>query len=224
MPSFLKNQLTFLRQFGSQFETTGSLLPSSRFLARAITRYLAERGDAPIRVLECGPGTGAFTDQIVRHLRPGDHFDLVELNETFVDVLENRFATESHWQAVRDLAEIHQLPLQELGDEDASGDCSDRQPYDFIISGLPHVNFPPAVVETITDAYFQFLKPGGTLSYFEYMFIRPLKKQITTGATRNKIHGVDRIMAAYLREHRIARDNVFLNVPPAWVQHLLVEK
>jgi len=211
MLQFLRNQFVFLREFGGKFETTGSILPSSRFLAKAVTRYLAGRGGPPIRVLECGPGTGAFTDQIVRHLRPGDQFDLVELNASFVEVLQKRFATEPHWQAVNDLSEIHQLPLQDLGD---------REPYDCIISGLPHVNFPPAVVETITDAYFKLLKPGGTLSYFEYAYIRPLKKTFTLGATRQKIHGVDRIMSGYLQKHSLRRDSVLLNVPPAWAQHL----
>ncbi len=215
MLRFLRNQFVFLKQFGEQFETTGSLLPSSRFLAKAITRYLAERGDAPIRVLECGPGTGAFTDQIVRHLRPGDQFDLVELNEAFVAILENRFASEPTWQMVANQVEIHQLPLQEF----------DRpEPYDFIISGLPHVNFPPAVVETITDSYFRLLRPGGTLSYFEYLYIRPLKKIVTVGATRQKIHAVDRILAGHLQNHRLRRDTVLLNVPPAWVQHLRVQE
>ena len=218
MLRFLRDQFVFLREFGSRFETTGSILPSSRFLARAITRYLSQRGDAPIRVLECGPGTGAFTDQIVQHLRAGDRFDLVELNEAFVGVLKKRFAAETHWQAVADLSEIHQLPLQEL--DDPKND--DPAPYDFIISGLPHVNFPPAVVETITDSYFRLLKPGGTLSYFEYAYIRPIKKKVTLGATRQKIHGVDRIMAGYLQRHHLCRDNVFWNVPPAWVQHLRV--
>ena len=215
MLRFLRNQLVFLKQFGGQFETTGSLLPSSRFLAKAVTRYLAERGDAPIRVLECGPGTGAFTDQIVRHLRAGDQFDLVELNEAFVDVLQKRLATESHWQTVAEQTKIHQLPLQEFGDE---------APYDFIISGLPHVNFPPSVVETITDSYFRLLKPGGTLSYFEYLYIRPLKKIVTVGGTRQKIHAVDHILAGHLQNHRLSRDTVLMNVPPAWVQHLRVEE
>ena len=218
MLRFFREQFVFLRQFGKQFETTGSLLPSSRFLAKAICRFLAERGEGPVRVLECGPGTGAFTDRIVRHLRPGDRFDLVELNEDFVQVLQKRFAEESHWEAVADLCEIHQVPLQDFGD--ASGEA---EPYDFIISGLPHVNFPPEVVATITEAYFRLLKPGGTLSYFEYLYIRPLKKIVTLGATRRKIHGVDRILAAHLQRHRLCRDTVLRNVPPAWVQHLRVE-
>lgn len=211
MRRFIRDQFVFLREFGGRFETTGSILPSSRFLAKAITRYLAGRGDKPIRVLECGPGTGAFTDRIVRHLRADDRFDLVELNESFVDVLKKRFESQTHWQAVADLSEIHQLPLQDFDSGEA---------YDFIISGLPHVNFPPEVVELITDAYFRLLKPGGTLSYFEYAYIRPIKKAVTLGRTRQKIHGVDRIMAGYLREHRLRRDSVIRNFPPAWVQHL----
>lgn len=214
MLSFLRERLVFLREFGGKFETTGSILPSSRFLARAITRYLADRGDEPIRVLECGPGTGAFTDQIVRHLRPGDRFDLVELNESFVEVLKKRFATEPHWQAIADSSEIHQQLLQ---------DFDDSQPYDFIISGLPHVNFPPEVVETIFQSYFKLLKPGGTLSYFEYAYIRPLRTALTIGKTRQKIAGVNAIVTEHLNNHRIRRDQVLVNFPPAWAQHLRVK-
>lgn len=214
MLGFLRERFVFLREFGGKFETTGSILPSSRFLARAITRYLSDRGDQPIRVLECGPGTGAFTDQIVRHLRPGDHFDLVELNESFVDVLKNRFATEPHWQAVSDSSAIHQQLLQ---------DFDDSQPYDFILSGLPHVNFPPEVVDTIFQSYFKLLKPGGTLSYFEYAYIRPLRTALTLGKTRKKVIGVNAIVTQHLNNHRIRRDQVLVNFPPAWAQHLRVE-
>ena len=211
MLRFLRDQFVFLREFGGKFETTGSIVPSSRFLARAITRYLAQRGDQPIRVLECGPGTGAFTDQIVRHLRRGDRFDLVELNAAFVDVLNKRFAEESHWQAIAEQAAIHQLPLQEF---------ADTEPYDFIISGLPHVNFPPELVQTIFESYFRLLQPGGTLSYFEYMYIRPLRRTFTIGQARRKIVGVNRVVESYLQQHRLRRENTFINFPPAWVQHL----
>ena len=156
----LKQQATFVKQFGTRFETTGSLMPSSRFVAKAITRYVQQRGDAPIRILECGPGTGPFSDCIVRLLRPGDAYHLVELNENFVDILRQRFTREAHWSRVREMAEIFELPLQ---------DFSPDEKYDFIISGLPHINFPTNVVEEITAAYFELLKPGGMLSYFEYM-------------------------------------------------------
>jgi len=207
----LKQQATFVKQFGTRFETTGSLMPSSRFVAKAITRYVQQRGDAPIRILECGPGTGPFSDYIVRLLRPGDVYHLVELNENFVDVLRQRFTRETHWSRVKEMAEIFELPLQ---------DFSPDEKYDFIISGLPHINFPTTVVETITAAYFNLLKPGGMLSYFEYMYVRPLRKMVTLGNDRQRVREVNAIMEAHIGRHRIRRESILINVPPVWVQHL----
>ena len=207
----IRSQLLFMSQFRSRFETTGSIIASSRFLAKAITRYLAERGDEPIRVLECGPGTGAFTDQIVRHLRPGDVFDLVELNESFVGVLEHRFVSEDLWNAVTDISNIHQLPIQEF---------QSQQPYDYVISGLPLMNFPPDMVDLIMQTYFRLLKPDGTLSYFEYAAIRPIRKALAFGAGGKRVRDVDAVLQKYLCTDRFATDTVLLNLPPAWAQHL----
>lgn len=210
----LKQQATFVKQFGTRFETTGSLMPSSRFVAKAITRYAQQRGDAPIRILECGPGTGPFSDCIVRLLRPGDAYHLVELNENFVDILRQRFTREPHWSRVREMAEIFELPLQ---------DFSPDEKYDFIISGLPHINFPTNVVEEITAAYFELLKPGGMLSYFEYMYVRPLRKMVTLGNDRQRVREVNAIMEAHIGRHRVRRESILINVPPVWVQHLYLD-
>ena len=207
----LRNQMVFLSQFGRQFETTGSLIASSRFLAKAITRFLADRPDQPIRVLECGPGTGSFTNQIVRNLREGDTFDLVELNESFVDILKQRFETEEAWRAVHPLSTIHEVPLQDFQTE---GD------YDFVISGLPLINFSPVLVAEIMEVYFRLLKPGGMLSYFEYMYIRPIRKTVSVGASGRRVREINEIVESYIGRHRVARDSVFLNTPPAWAQHL----
>ena len=201
----------FFREFCGRFETTGSIIPSSQYLAQAITRHLARRGTAPIRVLECGPGTGAFTNEIVRHLQPHDTFDVVELNGSFVQTLRNRFACDRRWQAAAALTTIHQLPFQEF---------VPPAPYDFIISGLPHINLPERLVGEIIDGYSKLLKPGGMLSYFEYMYIRPIRKAVTLGIDRNRIQEVDCLMNSHLARHQVTRDSILLNLPPAWVQHL----
>lgn len=211
MFQLLKDQTAFFRQFRQQFETTGAIAPSSRFLAKSMTRYLAQRGDAPIRVLEIGPGTGPVTNRIVRLIRPGDTFDLVELNDEFVRILNQRFESDSQWSTVRQIAQVHQIPVQ---------DYQSDQPYDIVISGLPLNNFPADLVETIAGTYLRLLKVGGTLSYFEYMYVRPVRRIVTRGPEKERITRIDDIMQKQCDDHRIRRDSIWFNVPPAWVQHL----
>lgn len=212
MSSTFKNQIAFFRQFRKRFETTGAIAPSSRFLAKAMTRYLAARDpQKPVRVLEIGPGTGPVTDEIVRLLQPHDRFDLVELNEEFVQILRQRFEQETAWKKVAAQSQIHQMPIQ---------DYQVSEPYHFVISGLPLNNFPAALVTTITDAYFRLLRPDGVLSYFEYMYVRPIRRVITRGAERERICAIDDTLRGYCDRLRIRRDNVWINIPCAWVQHL----
>lgn len=220
MKQFITDHFAFFREFRRQFETTGSITPSSRFLARALCRPLERRehagagtsaGDAarPVRILEVGPGTGAVTRRIVSLLRPGDVLDLVELNPEFVAVLKRKFS--SDFAEAADQSTVYERSL-EAHDSDA--------PYDFVISGLPLNNFPPDLVERIFEAYFRLLAPTGTLSYFEYMFIRPLRRSIGHRRERARMTEVNAVIRPYLDRNRFQRDWVFVNFPPAWVQHL----
>lgn len=212
MLSALKNQAAFFRQFRQRFETTGAIAPSSRFLARSMTSFLTSRDrSVPVRVLEIGPGTGPVTDLIVKQLQPGDRFDLVELNEDFVAILKARFENEQAWMSVKNQSTIHQLPVQDY--------IVDEQ-YDFVISGLPLNNFPAELVKSIADTYFRLLKPRGVLSYFEYMYVRPIRKVVTRGAEKIRISAIDETLRTHCERSRIRRDSIWVNVPPAWVQHL----
>lgn len=206
----MREQLIFFREFRQRFKTTGAVAPSSRFLARAMTEPLARR-DGPVRVLEIGPGTGAVTRTIVRHVRPGDRFDLVELNEAFVEMLRSNFENDVDYRRAADVSQIHACPLQEFQSD---------EPYDYIISGLPLNNFSAELVREIFAAYFRLLKPGGTLSYFEYMYVRPARKLVTRGDEKARLVALDEIMGSYRSKHHVRTDWVFANFPPAWVQHL----
>ena len=176
-----------------------------------MTRYLANRGSEPVRVLEIGPGTGPVTQKIVSLLTSGDRFDLVELNESFVGILNERFQQDETWKKAAPFSEIHQLPIQ---------DFQPGEKFDFVISGLPLNNFPADVVESICNTYFDLLKPGGILSYFEYMYVRPVRKVVTRGDEKIRISRIDDILQGHCERHRVRRDNVWINIPPAWVQHL----
>ncbi|MBX3443596.1 MAG: methyltransferase domain-containing protein [Planctomyces sp.] len=212
MLTALRDQLCFFRQFRQRFETTGAVLPSSRFLARAMTRPLQSLS-GPRRVLEVGPGTGAVTGRIVRLLRPDDRFDLVEINETFAQHLKDRFQADPHYRRCADQSQVHVCPLQDFACE---------APYDAIISGLPFNNFPAELVESLVDRCLGLLKPGGTLSFFEYMYIRPARLLITRGPEGERLARIESILQDRFTRCRERRDWVFVNMPPAWVQHLRV--
>lgn len=210
MKQALAEHLTFFQQFRKTFVTTGAVAPSSRFLAKAMTQPLSKR-NGPVRVLEIGPGTGAVTNQIVRLLRDGDRFDLVELNRRFVDVLNARFNGHPDYRKLAHCSAVHHLPLQEF---------RSPEPYDFIISGLPLNNFPVPLVEEIFGSFFSLLRPGGVLSYFEYMYVRPMRRLVAKPDEKVRLAGLEDVIRRYLGPHRFRQDWVFVNVPPAWVQHL----
>lgn len=210
MKRFLGEHVEFFRQYRHRFQTTGAVAPSSRFLARALARPLQQHASAA-RVLEVGPGTGAVTRRLVRLLKPHDQLDLVELNESFVEILERRFADDPDFRRVADRSRVHRCPIQEFP-------CS--EPYQFIVCGLPFNNFPPDLVREIFGAFFRLLAPGGVLSYFEYMYMRPLRKVVSNRAGRERLGELEDVLQDYLCRHRFRRDWVFVNIPPAWVQHL----
>lgn len=208
----LLDQIAFFREFRSRFETTGSILPSSRFLARAMTGPLREHPrTAPLRILEIGPGTGAVTGTILKQLRPDDRFDLVEINENFVAMLRQRFESDPAWKKGAAQSQIHCCPLQ---------DFPKTGQYDVIISGLPFNNFPVSLVESLVGASWDLLAPGGTYSFFEYMFVRPIRCRLSNRADSERLSAIEAFMQGRFRESRFRRDWVFANVPPAWVQHL----
>jgi phosphatidylethanolamine/phosphatidyl-N-methylethanolamine N-methyltransferase len=209
----IAESVLFFREYRRNFHSTGALLPSGRFLAAALSRFIADESGslAPRRILEVGPGTGAVTRQIITGMRSTDSLDLVELNATFVEQLQHRFKTEPTFQAVADRARVHHCPVEELPHDRA---------YDVIVSGLPLNNFSAAVVEQILGSLVTLLAPGGTLSFFEYIAVRHARAMVSGQTERKRLRGVAAAMKAVLDPHEIRRDAVWLNVPPAWVHHV----
>jgi phospholipid N-methyltransferase len=213
MPSWAECK-QFYRQFREQYHTTGSILPSSRALARAMTRPM-RRAKPPRRILEVGAGTGAVTAEIVRQLRRGDQFDIVEINADFVAYLGQRFSEEPDFRRRRAQSRIMHCPLQEVPGEHG---------YDFMISGLPLNNFSLDLVEDIYHSYERLLKPGGTLTCFEYVWIRAMKMPFVSASEQTRLVKLTQYLQAKIRRYQIGEEIVFLNVPPAVARHLRFRK
>lgn len=200
----------FWREFRQNFHTTGAVLPSGKRLSQALARFAAG-GDRPKRILEVGAGTGAVTRFISRAMGPDDRLDLVELNASFAQSLRTMLHDDPHYAKTADRIAVLETAIEEFPTD---------EPYEVIISGLPLNNFSAESVQSILDRLMKLLKPGGTLSFFEYIAIRRIKGLISRRDERHRLRDIGQVTDRLFAEHEIRRDPVLLNVPPAWVHHL----
>lgn len=212
MPSRLHEHRTFLAEFRRNFETTGAILPSGRPLARALTRYVGG-SHPPRKILEAGPGTGAVTAQLLDSLGPADEVDLVEWNASFVDLLRERFRHDRRFQPLAERCRVIHEKVEALPGEGV---------YDLIVSGLPLNNFSVELVDAVLKAFVRLLRPGGVLSFFEYVAVRRARRVLGAQQHRERLRGIERTLQTFLAEHGIGRELVWRNVPPAWVHHVRI--
>lgn len=201
---------TFWAGSREHFKTTGSILPSSRFLANELARPL-NSPRPPLRILEVGPGTGPVTRSLLQRLIPGDTLDLVELNPMYTERLKQHLANDPLF--MRHASQIRIIPA---AIESVPGESL----YDVIVSGLPLNGFPPGLVRRIYHALRRLISPGGTLTYFEYAWIRPIQKLAANAEERKRIAKVARIVERYIRKFQCGKTLVPANVPPAYVRRL----
>lgn len=144
-------------------------------------------------VVEYGPGTGAFTAQILQSKRPGTEFFAVELNSNFAATLATRFPDVPILQD--SVANIEQLCQQQQISE-----------VDAIICGLPWAAFSDHDQTDYLDAMMRVLRPGGYFATFAY-----LQGMALPAARRFR-----KKLQSYFADVRIS-PTVWLNFPPAFV-------
>ena len=210
MSKKLKEYRLFWREFRQNFHTTGAVLPSGKRLSKALARFAGE-GDQPKRILEVGAGTGAVTRFISQAMGPNDRLDLVELNASFAESLRTMLRDDPHYAKTADRIQVLETAIEAFPTD---------EPYEVIVSGLPLNNFSVESVEGILSQLMKLLKPGGTLSFFEYIAIRRFKAVVSRRDERERLRGIGRITDGLFSKHEIRRDPILLNVPPAWVHHL----
>ena len=199
--------LTFIRESLTNFQRTGALVPSSPWLAKKLAEPIStgrEHGQC-VNILEAGPGTGALTTEIVRHLKPGDHLTLAEINSCFVKHLENRLLQDPALSPWAHQITIHHGPVEEIGLS---------RHFDFIVSGLPFNNFTPELVQQIFNSFLEAAKPAGTISFFEYVGIRRLALPFLSDKEKERLNAVEDIIEEFM--NRGEREVALLNFPPAW--------
>lgn len=145
----------FLAQFIARPGVIGAVAPSSRWLARAMVEGLDLNGAQA--VVEFGPGSGAFTDEIVARIGDQTKFFAIERNAPMAEHLRERHP-ELH-VVTGDAGEVVKL-AGEQGIKAGGVDC--------ILSGLPWPSFNDELRTRILQAAFNALRPGGELRTFGY--------------------------------------------------------
>ncbi|OPZ23018.1 MAG: 16S ribosomal RNA methyltransferase KsgA/Dim1 family protein [candidate division BRC1 bacterium ADurb.BinA364] len=196
----------FLKQTIRAFHTTGAVAPSSRYLAQAMCRPLErlERQGA-LRVLEVGPGAGAFSRHIAQRLRPGDRLDLVELNPEFACSLRR-------WARERPAGG----PIIRVVQSDILAFRASK-PYDLLITGLPLNNFSASLAESLLRHFVELAREGAPIAFFEYQGIRRVKRALL--GRREQFDCGGAVIDDWIRRFGVKRERVWRNVPPAWACH-----
>lgn len=151
----LRDGLGFLGRFLRNPRSVGAVLPSSRYLARALVGRLALRPDE--LVLEYGPGTGPVTE-IVRDVLPaGANYLGIELDPRFHAMLTKRYPGMAfHLGSAADVQSIL----------DARGLPRPAR----IVSGLPFASLPAAVQDSIVHGIVECLRGShGEFRTFQYV-------------------------------------------------------
>lgn len=163
-----------------------------------------------MRVLEVGAGTGAVTRQVLARLRPGDRFDICEINPEFCAFLS---AALPRWAAQIPDVVVRLLPV----DVRTLGEGG----YDRIVCGLPFNNFSPAQVSELFDHLLGLLAPDGILSYFEYTWLRQIRiRLLGPGPERERLTAITDISRRLWAHHQLQATAIWWNFPPATAHHL----
>ena len=147
------DRVAFLQGFLRHPREVGSILPSSRFLERRITR--AAGVDSAQLVVELGPGTGGTTRALLRAMSPHARLLTVEINAHFVKVLrrmdDSRLVVHrGSAAALRGVLDAHRMPAP-----------------DSILSGIPFSTMPGGVGREILRSVYEVLEPGGVFVAYQ---------------------------------------------------------
>lgn len=147
--------IAFLRGFLERPKEVGSIIPSSRWMERRITRT-AEIASADL-VIELGPGTGGTTKALLNALAPDARLLAIEINPGFCQLLR---------ETIDDPRLIvHEGSAAEIPEALAKHDLDAP---DVILSGIPFSTMPQQLGMSILRSARKSLKPGGRFVAYQF--------------------------------------------------------
>jgi phospholipid N-methyltransferase len=139
---------------------TASVVPSSRFLAAALTKPIDFKRARTI--LELGPGTGPVTKALLRRMRPDAKLLAVEINPAFVEHLRAACPDSRLIAACGSATDLQGIfSAHKLG------------PADAVVSSLGLTSMDPHVRTMIVRQIGECVSRGGLMTLFQYRLAFP---------------------------------------------------
>lgn len=179
------DKLSFIKQYITKPRTVGAILPSSKYLADKMVEGIDF--SSARYIVEYGPGTGVFTDKMLKERKQETMLLLLERNEAFCSLLKEKYKEEPNLYIINDSAESIGKYMEKYGEP-----CAD-----YIVSGLPFASLPQGVSANILKQTQVHLKPDGRFILFQYTLFKK------------------KLFEQYFKKTEIKRE--MRNVPPAYV-------
>lgn len=154
------DQVRFVGALVSSPKQTGAVAPTARETADLMAAHVDLASDLP--VLELGPGTGAITRAIIGHGVPPARLWSVEFSPRFCRHLR------AAWPG------MHVIEGDAF-DLDATLGPEAPARFDCVISGLPLLNFEPAMRQRLMEGALARLAPGRPFVQFSYGVRPPIE-------------------------------------------------
>ena len=151
--SFVAETLTFIKEFLRHPTQVGAIAPSSPGLVSAMVDWFD--WDNARNIVEFGPGTGVFTEGILKKLHPDATFFAIERSSEMAAAAKARCPN----------ATIIEDSVTNLG---ALCDQHEMDKIDAIICGLPWASFSESLQSDIFDAMLPRLHEGAQFATFAY--------------------------------------------------------
>lgn len=177
--------MRFLSQYIKHPRSVGAVVPSSRLLAEQMVASI--NFESATCIVEYGPGTGVFTEQLIQKKRQDTKLLVFETNKKFYLLLKRKYRSENNVFIINDSAERVSHYLEKYGIVKVN----------HIVSGLPFASLPKNVTEKILHETKKVLDADGEFITFQYTKFK--QKYFKTHFSEIQVN------------------KVFLNMPPAFV-------
>jgi len=152
--------IKFLLKYIKNPTSVGAVLPSSKHLARKMVRPI--NFESAECIVEYGPGTGVFTEELLLKRKNNTLLILIEKDIAFYNILTEKYSGLRNVRIYNESAENVESILLENGFEKAS----------YIISGLPFASLPKILSKNILEATTKTLSDSGEFITFQYTKIK----------------------------------------------------